>query len=208
VFSKAVTVRRYRQRRRAESAAATRRRIVEATIELHDEQGISGTSVRDVAGRAGVSPATVLNHFPEMGQLIHACGELSAQLMPMPTTFVLAGARDRRERVHRAAAALFAWYERMARGWNHLQIDRERIPEVDRWLRDVDASHRRLVAEAIGRAAGSPAVAIGVALTSFGSWRSLHDAGMDPARAATHVAQFIDGSLDEPAPSASKGRTH
>lgn len=203
-----MTARRYRQRRRAESAAATRRRIVEATIELHDEQGISGTSVRDVAGRAGVSPATVLRHFPEMDQLIHACGELSAQLVPMPTTAVLVGARDRRERIRRATTALFAWYERMARGWNHLQIDRERIPEVDRWLRDVDASHRRLMAEAIGRTAGSPAVAIGVALTSFGSWRSLHDARMGSARAAIHVARVIDGSLDEPAPSAQKGRMH
>ena len=139
----------YRLGKRAEAATATRRRILEATLTLHDEQGITRTSVRDVAGRAGVSPATVLNHFPRMGDLIQACGQLSDDLFPMPTEAVLVGAQDRTERVRLMAGALFTWWEQMGSGWEHLQVDRRTLPDVDAWLHDVDLRHRALVASAL-----------------------------------------------------------
>lgn len=183
----------YRLGRRAEGAAATRRRIVEATLRLHDEQGITGTSVRDVASRAGVSPSTVLGHFPRMADLIRACGELSDATYPMPDMSILDGTPDRRERMRLAALALFGWWSGIASGWEHLQIDRRSLPEVDAWLRDVDARHRQLVAAALGTSPDDPAVAIGAALTSFGAWRSLRDAGLDDAAAATRVATTLIG---------------
>jgi len=208
-FTQMVKRRPYRLGKRADSATATRRRILEATLTLHDEQGITRTSIRDVAGRAGVSPATVLNHFPRMGDLIQACGQLSDNLFPMPTDAVLVGARDRGERVRLLAEALFTWWEEMASGWEHLQIDRRTLPEVDAWLRDVDARHRALVATALGAAADDVSVAIGTALTSFGSWRSLRDAGMDVSRAAAQVARSV---ADSPVAAAThqieKGRLH
>ena len=195
----------YRLGKRADAAAATRRRILEATLTLHDEQGITRTSVRDVAGRAGVSPATVLNHFPRMADLVHACGRLSDELFPMPTEAVLSGAGDRFERVRLMASALFSWWEQVASGWEHLQVDRRTQPGVDAWLRDVDLRHRALVASALGDAAGDASVAIGTALTSFGSWQSLRRGGMDVAGAAAQVARFLSG----PDPSLrSKGRMH
>ncbi|MGH2428561.1 MAG: TetR/AcrR family transcriptional regulator [Candidatus Limnocylindria bacterium] len=202
--------RRYRLGRRAETVAATRRRIVEATLTLHNERGITRTSARDVAGRAGVSPATVLSHFPRMGDLIRACGQLSDHLYPMPTDAVLIGARDRVERVRRVAEALFSWWDQMASGWEHLQVDRRTLPEVDAWLRDVDARHRALVAEALEMRADAASVAIGTALTSFGSWRSLRDAGMDVPRAASEVARFLAGEPAGPTNPTllSRGRVH
>jgi AcrR family transcriptional regulator len=184
----------YRLGKRAETATVTRRRILEATLTLHDEQGITRTSVRDVAGRAGVSPATVLNHFPRMGDLIQACGQLSDALFPMPTDAVLVGARDRPERVRLMAAALFNWWDQMGAGWEHLQIDRRTLPDVDGWLHEVDLRHRALVASALEIDVDDASVAIGAALTSFGSWRSLREGGMDIARAASHVARFLSDS--------------
>ena len=199
----------YRLGKRADAATATRRRIIEATLALHDEQGIARTSVRDVAGRAGVSPATVLNHFARMADLISACGDLSDDLYPMPTDAVLVGARDRAERLRLLAEALFTWWDGMASGWEHLQIDRRTLPEVDAWLRDVDARHRALVATALGVVADDASVAIGTSLTSFGSWRSLRDAGMDVSRAAAQVARFLAGSPAAPATQViEKGRLH
>ena len=195
----------YRLGKRADAATDTRRRILEATLNLHDEQGIVRTSVRDVAGRAGVSPATVLNHFPQMGDLIDACGRLSDDLFPMPTDAVLIGAHDRTERVRLMAVALFSWWDQMGSGWEHLQIDRRTLPDVDAWLRDVDLRHRSLVASALGVATGEAAVAIGTALTSFGSWQSLRAGGMDVARAAAHVARFLS---DSDSSTRSKGRMH
>lgn len=199
----------YRLGKRADAANSTRRRILDATLTLHDEQGITRTSVRDVAGRAGVSPATVLNHFPHMGDLIRACGELSDSLLPMPTEAVLIGARDRTERGRMLADALFDWWEQMGSGWEHLQIDRRTLPEVDAWLRDVDARHRALVAAALGADVDDPSVAIGTALTAFGSWRSLRDAGMNNSRAAAHVARVLaDAAGDSQPQTDSKGRMH
>ena len=195
----------YRLGKRADSATATRHRILEATLTLHDEQGITRTSVRDVACRAGVSPATVLHHFPAMGDLIQACGQLSDDLYPMPTEAVLAGARGRTERVLLLAAALFSWWEQMGSGWEHLQVDRRTLDDVDAWLRDVDLRHRALVACALEVAGGNASVPIATALTSFGSWRSLREGGMSVAQAAAHVATFLVGS--DPSPH-SKGITH
>jgi AcrR family transcriptional regulator len=54
----------YQLGKRAEQKEATRAAIVQAAIDLYTEQGISHTSMADVARRADVAPGTVLNHFP------------------------------------------------------------------------------------------------------------------------------------------------
>lgn len=176
--------------RRGETAAATRRRIVEATLELHDEQGISGTSVRDVAGKAGVAPATVLHHFPRMDDLIQACGELSESLVPMPSEAELAVATGRDERFRLLTLVLFSWYEQLRPGWDHLQVDRRRIPQVDAWLRQLAERHRSLVAAALAPADPGE-ITLATALTTHGVWRSLRDAGMKTPEAAAEVARRI-----------------
>lgn len=185
-----MTKRRYRQGRRAEAAAATQRRIVEATIAVHDEQGISATSVRDIAQRAGVAPSTVLHHFPQMDDLIRACGELSEQLLPMPSEAVLEGASGAFDRVSRMAQAMFEWWEGMGPGFDHLRIDRRRIPEVDAWMADVARRHRALAAGALGEGDGRR-VDLLAALTSADAWTALRAAAADPAAAAVDVATVL-----------------
>src|SRR4051812_37247766 len=54
----------YNLGRRAETAAETRQRLVEATAALHAERGISATSLPDIAERAPVSVGTAYHHFP------------------------------------------------------------------------------------------------------------------------------------------------
>jgi AcrR family transcriptional regulator len=190
-----VTTRRYRLGRRADAAAATRRRIVEATLELHDEQGISATSVRDVASRASVAPSTVLQHFPVMDALIEACGELSDQLAPMPTDAILVGATTERERIGRMASAVFEWWGQLGPGFDHLRTDRRRIPAVDDWMTDVARRHRQLADAALdGTDAGRTDLL--VALTTPDAWSALRDAGLDPRRAGIRVARLIGRDRD------------
>src|SRR5438093_198066 len=55
--------RKYEQRRRAEKQAETRRRIVEAAIELHGKKGPGRTTMSDVARLAGVERRTLYRHF-------------------------------------------------------------------------------------------------------------------------------------------------
>ena len=54
----------YNLGRRAETAAETRQRLVDATASLHLERGISAVSLPDVAERARVSVGTAYHHFP------------------------------------------------------------------------------------------------------------------------------------------------
>jgi AcrR family transcriptional regulator len=196
VFGEVVKRRPYRLGKRAERAADTRRRIIEATLELHDRQGISRTTVRDVAGWAAVAPSTVLQHFPRMDELIRACGELSDQLAPMPTEALLADASGVAERVQRMATAMFEWWETLGPGFDHLRIDRRHIPQVDAWLEDLGSRHRRFAATAL-QVRDSGSVDLLVALTTADAWSALRAAGATPRTAGSRVAQLI--GADQPA---------
>jgi len=47
-------------------------RILQATLELFQAHGMKKTTVNDIAQKAGVSPATVYNHFSSKNDLVHA----------------------------------------------------------------------------------------------------------------------------------------
>ena len=169
---------------------------MEATLTLHDEQGITGTSVRDVAGRAGVAPGTVLHHFPRMDELIQACGELSAAMAPMPTEAIFAAGADRASRVRVLTLELFGWWERLGiSGWNHLQVDRTALPRVSAWLDEVGERHRQLVRTALGAPAAHHLDVV-KAMTTHGVWSSMHAAGIETKEAAADVARLINRSLE------------
>jgi len=103
-------------------ADATRQRMLEAAVELFAEGGLGGTSVRDVAGAAGVSLAMVHHYFGSKDDLYDACidatytelsamkGELAWELAsaaPLPELFsraVVTSFRFARE--HRTAVRL------------------------------------------------------------------------------------------------------
>src|SRR3712207_1924533 len=67
--------RRYRMRVRAEAAAETGRRILEAVIELHTERFFDQVSLEDIAERAGVTVQTVIRRFGSKERLIEAAAE-------------------------------------------------------------------------------------------------------------------------------------
>jgi AcrR family transcriptional regulator len=67
----------YRSDHRRRQAAETRRRVVEAALDLFGRQGYPATTFVDVAGQAGVSVQTVLKHGPKTA-LLRAAVELAA----------------------------------------------------------------------------------------------------------------------------------
>ena len=55
----------YRLGKRAEKQQETRRRIVEAAVDLHSTLGPARTTVAQIAERAGVQRHTYYAHFPD-----------------------------------------------------------------------------------------------------------------------------------------------
>src|SRR5205823_12182624 len=99
--------RKYALKVRAEKQAETRRRIVEATVALHQEVGPARTTVAEIARRAGVQRLTVYNHFPEEAELFAACqGHFLAQ-HPLPDFAEALALADPHARVQPVLRALY-----------------------------------------------------------------------------------------------------
>src|ERR1044072_3239766 len=89
----------YTLKRRAEQQAETRRRIVEAAVDLHGSVGPAQTSLSMVAERAGVQRHTLYAHFPDERSLFVACSRLHAERHPLPDAAPWRAIKDRHERL-------------------------------------------------------------------------------------------------------------
>lgn len=144
--------RRYDMTRKRASVAATRRRIVEATLKLHGEKGIFGTSWADIAREADVAVGTVYRNFPSLDELVPACGQLLMERIkpPDPSDIhsIIGDATDPTVRLTRVAECIFAFYER---GGKHLESDiREReLPAMKEWEDYMRSMVAGFVAEAL-----------------------------------------------------------
>ena len=154
--------------KRAIQQADTRRRIVDAALELYQEQGVKTTTMQDIARRADVAPGTVANHFGSREALAN---EVTAQLLSdlrMPTPDLFAGVDDLEARVHLMVRELAAFFDRSEPWW---RISRE-SSDVEFWAdaerrydRDVDA----LIRAALGPLAGDDD-AVAMITTVLGRW--------------------------------------
>jgi AcrR family transcriptional regulator len=164
----------YRLKRRAERVAETRRRIVEATVELHTSVGPARTTISDIAELAGVQRHTVYGHFGDQRELFGACSAHWAALHPFPDPAHWASVDDPEQRLRKALRAVYDWYE---------QVEHDvAIFERDAKVHDVTADfvarrQQRMLALRDGLAEVWPRrklvrAAIGHAL-EFETWRSL-----------------------------------
>ncbi len=165
---------------RANAVADTRRRIAEATLELHAEQGVAATSWEQIAQRAGVGVGTVYRHFRDLDELLPACGELTFEKLALPGPETFDGARDRAERLARLTEALFALYARGAAELRNIREESELHPVLRQARTDVDRAILALVKAAVPDVPES--VPLVRALTDLGTWQSLQRSGVsDPA---------------------------
>jgi AcrR family transcriptional regulator len=104
----------YTLKRRAESQAATRQRIVEAAVELHSSVGPALTTISMVAERAGVQRHTVYAHFPDERSLYLACSGLTLERDAPPDAAPWRSIVEPRERMRRGLLAVYGWYDRNA----------------------------------------------------------------------------------------------
>jgi AcrR family transcriptional regulator len=102
----------YRLGKRAEKQDETRRRIVEAAVDLHCTIGPARTTVSQIAERAGVQRHTYYAHFPDERSLFLACSALALERGPLPEVEQLLAAPSGRERVCRGLQLFYEWFER------------------------------------------------------------------------------------------------
>lgn len=100
--------RKYRSRRREESAERTRQAIVEAAVKMH-QQGI--TTLSAVAEEAGVSLPTVNKYFPTREDLFAACTGHVAATLDYPSLEALSAIEDRAQRIHEVVCEAYRLHE-------------------------------------------------------------------------------------------------
>ena len=134
---------------RAEQAARTRERILDAALACYREAGISATSLQAVARRAEVSAATVLNHFGSADGLAQVVVERLAAALHIPDDEPWPE-KGRSARVRRLVREMFEFYER-SRPW--FDIFRAEL-DVDPALREGQAGYWRAIGELYTRVVG------------------------------------------------------
>lgn len=182
--------------RRAAAVARTRQRIIDATRELHGEQGIRATSWDDIAARAGVGVGTVYRHFPSLDQLIPACGEITMQVVALPDPSTVPAlfehARQPAERIERLVREVFSIYERGAPELRAIQHEADVHPRVAQDRDEIERSLSALVDTALGPLdATQQDRAVARALVDLHAWEALRDQGLAPAESVAAISDML-----------------
>jgi AcrR family transcriptional regulator len=178
--------RKYELKARAETQAQTRRRITEATVDLHRTVGPARTTISAIAERAGVQRLTVYRHFPTEEELFAACGAHWLAGSPPPDPAAWTGIEDRRERLRTALEAIYGWYRANEGMLGNTERDATLLPAL------AQAADPSAYLEPV-RAGLAPSgdrverAAVGHAL-AFSTWRSLAREGLTDAEAAALMA--------------------
>ena len=170
--------RKYELKQRADSVSATRRRIVEATVELHTALGPARTTISAIAERAGVQRLTVYRHFPDERALFEACSGHWAAQNPTPDPSTWVALDDPEERLRTALTEIYVFYEttegmtgNLLRDFPDSPVLREvAVPFLEYWQTVREVLDRGWKAR--GRKRTLLRAAIGHAV-EFETWRSL-----------------------------------
>ncbi len=189
--------RKYEMKQRAKRQEETRRRIVEATVELHKSVGMARTTISAIAEKAGVERLTVYRHFPDERALFSACSAHYMGAHPPPDPASWTQIADTEERLRTALEEVYAYHRRtepmmtnffrdapvkpilLEVGAPYLQLfERMRYVLATGW--GVEDEHLALLLAALGHA------------LDFQTWRSLvRQQGLDDEQAVELMAKMV-----------------
>jgi AcrR family transcriptional regulator len=182
----------YLMDRRAAASEATRRRVIEAAVELHGERGAAATRWADIAARADVALGTVYRYFPGYDELIPACTGYGLARLHAPTPEIFVRARSIGGRVTALVREFFSFWERAYPWMRHTECDRRAIPAVQAFHRQQEARFEGLVRTALGPLARRRRVVDAtVSLSGFSNWAAFHDRGVATTEAAALVTEIL-----------------
>jgi AcrR family transcriptional regulator len=185
--------RNYQLKKRAERQEETRRRIVEAAVDLHGTVGPVRTTVSAIAERAGVQRHTYYRHFPDERSLVLACSGLYGEQNPLPDPEPWRAIRDPEQRLRQGLTELYAYYERNEPMLSNVTRDAEVDPivaEISGMRFGPGMSAIRAVL-ANGRRSKRAVALLDVAL-AFSTWRMLtREGGLDRADAVKTMVAAV-----------------
>jgi AcrR family transcriptional regulator len=198
--------RKYELRARAESQERTRQRIAKAAAGLHEEVGPAGTTVAEIARRAGVSRLTVYKHFPDNASLYPACSAHHLSEHPLPDFQAALAPTDPIERLGSLLRTIYgSWYREQRRMMGNLQRDRHSDPALDEFMKANSDVALGGLADAVtaGFELGPDQAARVRSLTrvalDFWTWERLTGEGMDDAGAAELMTDAVAAVAGVPA---------
>jgi AcrR family transcriptional regulator len=203
--------RRYQAPQRRAAADATRRRIVDAVIALHAEQGVTRTTYAQIAARADVAIPTVYNHFPALSDLLAACsGDVLAAAPPLGPE-ILGAADDLEGRLAALARASCAFH-RYAAPWLRWSVHEAVLMcEIAERFGSMAERRRRLIELALepafGRRPPPALVALCDILLDFPAWQRLAREADDADQQAAVLARGLLAVAREHLPAAACTRT-
>ena len=131
--------RRYQLKQRAAQQEETRRRIVAATVALHEAVGPARASISAIAERAGVERLTVYRHFPDEQALFAACSHQFQTEHPLPDPACWRQIADPAARLQQALATVYAYHRGTAAMMTKVLRDAETHPVLQALLVPYDA---------------------------------------------------------------------
>ena len=183
----------YTLKRRAERQADTRKRIVEAAVELHGSLGPARTPLSLVAERAGVQRHTLYAHFPDERSLLLACSGLTAERDPLPDADPWRAIADRRERLRAGLRAVYDWYGRNAERAACVLRDAE-VHALTKEISEMRfGPSMRAYREVLGAGLGTEQRAVLGLMLGFHAWRALvREGGLWQGAAVEVAVQAIE----------------
>ncbi|HVH62720.1 MAG TPA: TetR/AcrR family transcriptional regulator [Candidatus Dormibacteraeota bacterium] len=184
----------YHMKARAERHADTRRRIVEAALQLHRTMDPQRITVTEIARRAGVERPTVLRHFNDRVSLLMACtfGD------PIPAEHADDWALEPNPEVRLATALSeqYSWYRRNHKMLHHLldliESDTSLTPRRAVMEQMRKRAHEVLCAGWDVRKSVRPKLELAVQHAfDFWSWLSLAEAGLTDEQASEFTFEMV-----------------
>ena len=183
--------RKYELKKRAERQQDTRRRIVEAVVELHRTIGPARTTVAAIAEQAGVERKTFYRHFPDPNGIFEACSAHYRSLHPPPDPHAWAEVADPEERLRHALPAAYGYYREHEAMMDNVLRDRELgVPVGEGFLRHRAAMKGVLAEGWKPRHRTRFEAALDVAL-DFRVWQTLARAGLADEEAVDLMAGLV-----------------
>ncbi len=187
----------YKLKQRAESQEATRQRIVEATVALHESVGVAYTTIRAIAEEAGVERATVYRHFPDEHSLLSACTSHYLRENPPPDPDALGRIAEPEQRLRAGLTQIYAYHRQTEAMTANAERDLPHSPTLatvlapylERW-----AQCRDVLADGWPTGHGDASrlrAAVGLAM-GFQTWRALvRVEGLDDEEAVDLMVAMI-----------------